>query len=38
MGGAVFGHLKGLVVIVSADFTSGHDDLAPVVFGCPQGR
>jgi RNase P/RNase MRP subunit POP5 len=31
VSGVTHRHLKGLVVIVSAGFTSGHDDLAPVV-------
>jgi hypothetical protein len=32
VSGLAHRHLKGLVVIVSARFTSGHDDLAPVVW------
>src|SRR5262245_39831925 len=32
MGGTVHAHLERLVVIVSAGFTSGHGDLAPVAW------
>jgi len=34
VGGAVHGHLKRLVVVVSAGFASGHDNLAT---GCGFG-
>src|SRR6476620_7172433 len=32
MGGTVHAHLERLVVVVSARFTSGHEDLAPVAW------
>jgi len=36
MGGTVHAHLERLVVVVSAGFTSGHEDLAPVAWELRQ--